>query len=60
MSLIKAKNLAHKSLSVLCLVGAGAAGLSITALAFLYTIQTVGLTLMLVLFLIILWRLRNA
>lgn len=60
MSLIKAKNLARKSLSVLCLVGAGAAGLSITALAFLYTMQAVGLTLMLVLFLIILWRLPNA
>jgi hypothetical protein len=60
MSLIKAKSLAHKSLRILCLAGAGAAGLSITALAFLYTIQAVGLTLILVLFSIILWRLRNA
>jgi len=59
MSLIKAKSLARKSLSVLCLFGAGAAGITITALAFLYTIQAVGVTLMLVLFLIILWRLRN-
>ena len=60
MMLIKAKKLAHKSLSVLCIVGAGASGLAITALAFLYTMQAVGVTLMLVLFLIILWRLQNA
>ena len=60
MMLIKAKKLALRSLSVLCIVGAGAAGLTITALAFLYTMQTVGVTLMFVLFLIILWRLRNA
>ena len=56
----KTKNLIAKSGKTLALVGAGAAGLTITVLAFLYTIQAVGVFLVLGLFLLLLWRLRNA
>ena len=56
----KTKNLIAKSGKALALVGATIAGLTLTILAFLYTIQAVGVTLVLGLFLILLWRLRNA
>ena len=60
MELEKAKKFMRKSGRILCIVGAGTAGLAITVLAFLYTIQAVGVVLVLGLFLILLWRLRNA
>ena len=60
MELEKAKKFMRKSGRTLCIVGAGAAGLTITVLAFLYTIQAIGVTLVFGLFLIGLWRLRNA
>ena len=56
----KTKELVAKSGKALALVGATIAGLTLTILAFLYTIQAVGVTLVLGLFLILLWRLRNA
>ena len=56
----KTKNLIAKSGKTLALVGATIAGLTLTILAFLYTIQAVGVILVLGLFLILLWRLRNA
>ena len=56
----KTKELAAKSGKALALVGATIAGLTLTILAFLYTIQAVGVILVLGLFLILLWRLRNA
>ena len=56
----KTKELAAKSGKALALVGATIAGLTLTILAFLYTIQAVGVTLVHGLFLILLWRLRNA
>ena len=56
----KTKNLIAKSGKALALVGATIAGLTLTILAFLYTIQAIGVTLVLGLFLILLWRLRNA
>ena len=60
MELEEAKKFMRKSGKILCIVGAGTAGLAITVLAFLYTIQAVGVVLVLGLFLILLWRLRNA
>ena len=60
MELEKAKKFMRKSGRTLCIVGAGTAGLTITVLAFLYTIQAIGVTLVFGLFLIGLWRLRNA
>ena len=60
MKLDNTKQLMQKSAKVLCIVCAGAAGLTLTALAFLYTFQAIGLILVLGLFLILLWRLRNA
>ena len=60
MKLDNTKQLMRRSAKVLCIVGAGAAGLSITALAFFYTFQTIGLTIVFGLFLILLRRLRNA
>lgn len=56
----KTKKLIAKSGKTLALVGATIAGLTLTILAFLYTIQAVGVILVLGLFLILLWRLRNA
>ena len=56
----KTKNLIAKSGKTLALVGAGAAGLTLTALAFLYTVHAIGVTLVLGLFLLFLWILRNA
>ena len=56
----KTKKLIAKSGKTLALVGATIAGLTLTILAFLYTIQAVGVILVLGLFLTLLWRLRNA
>jgi len=60
MELKKAKKFMRKSGKILSIVGAGTAGLALTVLAFLYTIQAIGVTLILGLFLFLLWRLRNA